>query len=429
MLERGARSYLRSRVFPRLGAALFMVACSDGHASGPDDAAVVDGSALRDAGSSDAGSGAGDAGVLQPVVWGQGTLVPGVGGRYFGARIAATADGRRLVVTQGAADSRADAYVLDRSDQKWGLPQKLPRAMGLNFASGFAAISASGDTVALGFSDALVDFGGSAVAYTYFAGTFGGPEVLTRPAGAKTFGFVALCRTGSRGFVGDPGANRAVAYNYAGGSWTAPLPLETPDGAQGFGSDASFSSDCMRLFVGSSGGPGYVFDFVFGFWKLTAIITSPRKALHAEHGVLSEDGMTLVVSHPGGGPDLKGSVDRYRYQEGSWSSEGSLAAPPSSSTFGSAIAMTPNGDRIVVGDPNGGPDEHGTVVVFDRGLDGTWRPQPLARPDSAATFGKSVAITDSGRRLFVSAFGDSANEVPGGLYEFDGVPQAGLSAP
>ena len=130
---------------------------------------------------------------------------------------------------------------------------------------------------------------------------------------------------------------------------------------------------------------------------------------------LSDDGNTLAVGAPGedGSASNSGAVYVFTRSGGSWSQQGSpikATSPAANDRFGSAVALSNDGNTLAVGAPGRNVDA-GWAYVFVRSS-GTWTQQNnLTAPNAEANdgFGTSVALSNDGNTLAVGApFEDSS---------------------
>lgn len=214
-------------------------------------------------------------------------------------------------------------------------------------------------------------------------------ELALRPvpsaAGDKTGSAVALSADGQLAIVGSPGRNEALAY--------------------------------LRTECAATGVP-------MPCWVVSGVLGTGAINSNAQLGIavsLSQPGTVAVAGAPGDSTRLLLSGSAFVYslgqQNGLWQNDATLLAADAqvSDLFGSAIALSPGGDAVVVGAP--GRDEctntltpvctdTGAAYVFLRdgavGTPGGWTngrveqfklmPHDLASSDA---FGSAVAITAS----------------------------------
>ncbi|MBT6444614.1 MAG: hypothetical protein HOK58_06455, partial [Acidimicrobiaceae bacterium] len=125
---------------------------------------------------------------------------------------------------------------------------------------------------------------------------------------------------------------------------------------------------------------------------------------------LSEDGTRVVIGIPGdddGGVDA-GKVQIFDWDGSSWSQTGSdLSLGNADDRFGYAVDITRDGTAVIVGAPgvSGGLD--GSVAVYR--IDGSTWTQVGSTIDGIWEFGSKVAISDDGHRIAASNLDDEVD--------------------
>jgi hypothetical protein len=248
-------------------------------------------------------------------------------------------------------------------------------------------------------------------------------------------GGVAMSADGTRVLVGaawaDPrGVQSGAAYVYvrAGSTWTLEQTLVPSDGAAGdnFGAGVALSADATRAFVGApqdpeptSGEPGSVRVFLRtgSVWTEEATLVSTDGAGGLGAAVsASADGDRVVAGAPNdrvGTRSAVGSARVFVRVGTTWAPEGTLpGGGPQFDYFGSAVALSEDGTRALVGGPQsdtlGANSNSGKAHVFARtgsawALETSLVPPDLARGDY---LGQSVALSADGSRALVGAYGD-----------------------
>lgn len=142
----------------------------------------------------------------------------------------------------------------------------------------------------------------------------------------------------------------------------------------------------------------------------SASITPP--ALSVDFGsalAISGNGTTLVVGDWTGGVDELGAVTVYTRTGSSWNSGVPLSRPANAGAFGTSVAVSDDGSRIVVGDWSGGTDTLGQAFVFSSSNNFA-AGQPLTRPANSRDYGWSIATSGDGTTI---AVGDYAGGTDG----------------
>ena len=261
---------------------------------------------------------------------------------------------------------------------------------------------------------------------------------------------VAMDASGSRIAIGAPedevasvriGSVRIFART--GTTWTEEAVLAMPSGAAGdqFGRSVSMSEDGAHLLVGApgddvgsvtDGGTFVHFSRASGSWTSGTVIGLPPPGgpsngdRFGEALVISGDGLHAAVGAPGreGGATMDvGQVHTFRRATGSatWTPEAALVHSDAGvlDHFGSALAMTANGDRVLVGmpdDDNGLGSDVGTVRPFLRSGTSWSEETAIAAPDgdNADQFGYRVAVDRDASRAIISVISD---DTPRGMFD------------
>jgi trimeric autotransporter adhesin len=393
----------------------------------------------------------------------------------FGSAVAFSGDGNTLVV--GAEES---LHVYERSGSAWSAPRIINPPGGFSFLETFA-LSEDGSTLAVSsrFDDTVVANSGAVYVYRRDgSGNWSTPDVLkaSNPGINDDFGSaIALSTTGqvlavgasnedsdAAGVGGAQNENRTdsgavYVFTRSNGTWSAPTyvksPSPRPDG--GFGAALAVSGEGRVLAVGetASGCPallctdltGTAYVYSMDAWTTPAkVIKPPVSSARDDFGravALSRDGTMLVVGAPdedGGGIGVGGdpisdcaalqptncaqnSGAAYVYVAGSsgWSSPAYLKASNTGvfDRFGSALAVSANGNTIAVGaiferglgvgvsaEADDLASGAGAVYVFERADASSWsRPVYVKATNTKrfAQFGEAVALSGDGALLAV----------------------------
>jgi hypothetical protein len=208
------------------------------------------------------------------------------------------------------------------------------------------------------------------------------------------------------------------------------------DGANGdaFGVSSAISASGNTAVVGAflhASGKGAVYVFTgWPFWRQTFELTASDGASHDNFGnsvAISPDGDTIVVGAPGHSSG-KGAVYVFARRGLGWIQAAELTAGDAASgdNFGTSVAISAYRDTIVVGAPSRATYE-GAAYVFTRSWFGWhwsgWHQEAeLTASDGASQddFGFSVAISWDGDTVAVGAF--HAPSTPGKAYVFSTRP-------
>ena len=204
------------------------------------------------------------------------------------------------------------------------------------------------------------------------------------------------------------------------------LKPSTTRGGDSFGNRVAISADGNKLVVGASvestsavrSGAVFVFHRTGNTWAEEASLKASNPGAGDSFGyavALSADGDTLVVgAHLEDGQDeaVRDSGAAYVFvrRNGSWTEERALKASHAApgDAFGSSVAISGDGARLVVGAPGAGGA--GAVSLFRR-IGGRWlEDAPLASTNLEAgdLFGFSVALSTDGSTLAVGALGEDS---------------------
>jgi FG-GAP repeat len=252
-------------------------------------------------------------------------------------------------------------------------------------------------------------------------------QILTNhfSASSDKFGFdVSTSKDGKIAVVGDPGYKNSkgivLVYNFNGSKWTFDQELYIKNGCGGvpvdeFGFSCRISSNGKYIAVGvpnaaANAGAVYVFERInpsplIDYWDLKKKIPSPKSGLRFGLSVDVSDNGVVVVGAPCAGKDWNGAA----YVE-TWNGTKYVGTPitspaPVGSTvgiFGSAVAISPDGSTIVIGEEGGlNPQpQYGAVHIF-KYTSSKWSAQKTISSPGIINgrFGKKVDI--SGNDLIV----------------------------
>jgi hypothetical protein len=384
-------------------------------------------------------------------------------GDWYGLFTAISGDGNTVAIAAPQEDSgsttiNGDQFTLSSPDS--GAVYVLVRDPATNHWFQQAHIKASGSQPGLAFGWGLtLSHDGNTLAV----------GVHTDPTGGNASGSVYV-------------------YSRTGTTWTEQAYLRASNSGQDdqFGMSVALSGDGNTLLVGApwessaatgvgtsqtdnnapNSGAAYVFTRAGGAWTETTYIKASTPGNSDTFGTtvaISADGSTLAISAPGedsdatgangdetnsGDPD-SGAVYVFLRSGASWAQQAYLKAPvyaqrPShpASQLGSALALSGNGDTLVVSSTsedsdavgiNGTPTsavvmESGAAYIFARSA-GNWTQQAFLKasnPDAQDVFGFSLDISDDGNIVAVGARGEaSASQGAGGDQDDDSLYATG----
>lgn len=350
----------------------------------------------------------------------------------FGSRVAL--DGDTLAVATERSWGASRVYVFVRQAGDWSLQAALPPpAQAYGFA---AALSLSGDSLAVGAPDADTGFGsrsGAAYVYTRLAGTWAlEQEVLGLEIAADDNFGAAVALDADRLAVGAPGddpgtgldAGSVYVYERTAGSWSQVVKLVDPAGGAWFRFGRAVALAAGTLAVGAPGqgdGRVHVYEEIAGVWIPRALLASTSSGQGRFGDALALGAGEMLVGFE---PSGTGAAEIFAGSGGSWTPGTPLVASglEAGDFYGAAVGLTP-GTAVV-----GAPDrlETGAVWVWT-GSGASWTIQ--ARIDNAGTpsgdgFGSASALEDT--TLVVGAPDDDtvAGRDSGAVYIFERVGPA-----
>jgi len=234
------------------------------------------------------------------------------------------------------------------------------------------------------------------------------------------FGYsVAISSDGSRVAMGSylhdvHGSNSGAVYLFDGnGTQLAKLTAEDGTPEDMFGHSVAISSDGSRVAVGAIG--AYLFD---GYGTQLAKLTPVDGASNDYFGrsvAISADGSRIVVGAPFDDDNGTSSGSVYIFDgTGTQLTKLIPADNVQSDIFGWSVAISPDGDRILVGAPRDDDKEtnSGSVYMFD-GMGTQLMKLTAADGSYNSRFGSLVVMSSDGNRVAVGTLRDS-------VYIFDG---------
>jgi len=302
------------------------------------------------------------------------------------------------------------------------------------------AVSADGNTVIIGGHD---DSGLTGAAWVFTrsnqAWVQQGPKLV--PAGATGQQFfgdsVAISGDGNTAVVGAPfnSMNLGAAWVFVRGNgvWSQQAILvgggATPSAQQGRSVAISGDGNTVAVggpadgYAGSNVGTGAVWVFTRsnGLWgqQGNKIVGSGAADLSQQGSAiaLSADGNTLIVGAPGDGGT--GATWVFSRANGAWSQVGAKLVGTGGAGYrqGASVSLSGDGNTAIVGDPS----DYGTGALWAFTLaNGTWSQEGGKLTASDATsfpsFGTSVALSYGGNLALVGGAGD--NKGGGAMWTF-----------
>jgi hypothetical protein len=224
--------------------------------------------------------------------------------------------------------------------------------------------------------------------------------------------------SGDTAVVGAPGAGAAYVFARSGTTWIQQQKLISATPWEAFGTSVAISGDGNTIVVGATqglNGDGKAYIFTRsnnGVWipKGSTLIGPQTLGYFGYSVAISGDGNTVVVGAPG--KYGIGAAYVYTYNGIDW---GEPAIPPSGVTYGESFGLSVaiSGNTVVVGAPDiiisvPGTNGPGAAYVFTLSNNTLNLPQTLTASDGAVDvdhFGCSVAI--SGNTMVVGALQNS----------------------
>jgi hypothetical protein len=296
------------------------------------------------------------------------------GAYHFGDSVALSADGNTALIGGGGG-----ASVFTRSGASWAQQQ----ALGISAVS--VALSGDGKT-------ALVEGSGGIFVFTYSGEGWTQQQKLTVGAecgGGRTVtsGNLALSGDGKTALIGTPGytpygycytSGAARVFTRSGETWTQQGEKLSGSGEAGegeFGASVALSSNGSTAVIGGprdNAGVGAVWAFtrsgetwtqqgekLIGSGEAGGAVTGCDGhygySKFGESVALSADGNTVLVGGPSDNADV-GAAWVFARSGEAWSQQGEKLAGPELQTtpacFGTSVALSANGSKALIGGPN-----------------------------------------------------------------------------
>jgi hypothetical protein len=360
---------------------------------------------------------------------------------YYVYSVALSADGATAIVGgSSGGPAFGAARVFGRSGGVWSQRPNIP--LGSDAAGALqrvysAAISADGGTAIVGGPNDA-DGVGAAWVFTRSGDTWSqATGKLSAGGGAHYQGVsVAISADGSTAIVGGPGGDEGAAWVYtrSSGVWPAQgtvfATYGTRCGPCSHGASVALSGDGNTALVGAPGeedGAGVVWVYTRkgGVWSgLPARLVGTGAEGAAGQGwavAISADGNTAVVGGPGDNGSA-GAAWVFVRSADEWSQQGPKlvgSGAPQGAAWGRSVAVSADGDTVVVGGPLGDTGR-GAARVFTRS-GGAWSQKGNTLVGGAVTqyFGAAVSVSADGSTFLVGAPTDGAD---GAAWVFSATP-------
>ncbi len=252
---------------------------------------------------------------------------------------------------------------------------------------------------------------------------------------------VAISADGDRIVVGTPGTDNggfnkgnATIYQWDGTDW-APLgnPIVGAESGDQSGSTVALSADGSRVVIGAAGGGNMfmagqarIFDYNGIEWTQvgSSINGLAQNDLFGTSVAISSDGDLIAV----GGPENddagfnSGHVRLLTYNGNDWVSQGSILSGTPQLYFGTALALSSDGNRVAIGAL--APSTPGFVYVYEfDGNDWATIGSTISGETNGDRAGSAVSLSSDGNRLAVGVPHSDLGGVNAGLvrvYEWEG---------
>ncbi|HLH15066.1 MAG TPA: IPT/TIG domain-containing protein, partial [Solirubrobacteraceae bacterium] len=253
---------------------------------------------------------------------------------------------------------------------------------------------------------------------------------------------VALSADGDTALVGAPagaeGGRVLVFARFEGEFEQQGAPLAEPTGTGsgtcmeeageepgecGFGRSVAISANGQVVVVGGplangKEGSAWVFTRSGSTWQRSAELTSPTPRAGGYFGrsvAMSADGETILVGAPGENHEI-GEAWEFTDSGGTWVAAGEPLAPTKSDgeagRFGRTVALSGNGEVALVGSPR-----DAAAWVYERGSpDGAWTAAAQLAGAQGSRFASSMALSEDGGTALIGA----PEEARGGEAEAQG---------
>lgn len=302
--------------------------------------------------------------------------------------------------------------------------QTIPGLLAEDQTGWSVALSANGDTVAIGEPQAQATKPGRVRVFSLSAGVW--DQVGADLVGEVNNDFfgrsVSLSSNGLTLAVGAPGfditgtsgAGSVTVYRFDGTTWTVlGSPIRGTATTMATGTSVALGADGNRVAVGSpqggtdSEGVVRVFDFTTAWAQVGASISGGVEFANSGASVaLSDNGTRLAIGGFGNASNT-GQVRVFSYTDPTWSLLGvALNGSATGDQFGTSVDLNGAGDTLVVGAPqNDAAGSNAGQVTIHRFDGSAWGPLGSAVNGRATgnQFGYSVAMSSAGSRVVAGA--------------------------
>lgn len=346
------------------------------------------------------------------------TSTDGTAGNKFGTSVAMSGNGGSIAVV-GAPRARGTqgvVYIYQRQTSNWALFQEIldPAATGGDNFGEFVAISYDGSTIAVASN---ATFNGSVLLYQFNATTNQYTLSQTLVGTSAQFGAsISLSATGQYVAIANnttpPQVYIYVRNDSCAGiasSWTLQQTITAIFRGEATPPSVSLSADATTLAVGIPDATGAdTFGMVemyvnnAGVWTLVQSLVSSDGAAGDSFGqavALSSNGQYLLVGSPF---HAAGAGEAYEFvlRGTFWNQENIFLPPNGVLGFGSAVSISADGTVGVIGAPN---SADGSAFVVLRSPDNMWTTPFNYTGHVTPNFGNSVSVSADGGYVIVGA--------------------------
>jgi len=366
-------------------------------------------------------------------------------GDNLGTSVAMSTDGTRIAIGAWANSNEAgQVRVYTWDSNAWiqtGLDIDGEAAGDGSGLEGTIAMSADGTRIAIGApynDDNGIDAGHVRV-YTLNNGvwTQTGTDIDGDGTGDLFGQSVAMSEDGNRITIGAPNKNGkglVRVFTLTNGTWTQTgTDIDGQAAGDYLGYSVAMSEDGNRITIGAprkNGETGQVrvYTLTNGTWTQTGTdIDGQAAGGNSGNSVaMSADGDRIIIGEPFN--NGKGLVRVYTLTNGTWTQTGTdIEGQAAGDNLGYSVAMSADGNRIIIGEPwsDGNGAEAGQVRVYTL-INGTWTQTGTSIDGEAAgdLSGYAVAMSKNGRHIAIGAIYNTNGAGNVRVYRISNTPAA-----
>jgi hypothetical protein len=238
---------------------------------------------------------------------------------------------------------------------------------------------------------------------------------------------LALSSNASVIVVGAPGSNfnqgAAFVYTYVNNSWEQQAKFTPHSSNQSFGSNVAISLDGNTIAVSAHGsnqsqGGAYIYRWVAPNWTQDTFLTTSGESNLGLNMILAQDGNTVLLPNPSSN-NSQGTVLAYKYFNNTWTpSKFVETSNAPNHLFGLGVAISSNANTLVIGAP-GSNQNQGSAYVYR--WNSTWNtPTQLFIQESNTSFGNPIAMSSDGNKIVIGAITSNQNQGSAFVYQWSG---------